>query len=334
MILITGATGFIGSHLVEYLVSRKCKIRCMVLRDDPILKDIGKERERWLYELSVEVVYGDLLDKESLLRAVDGVEKAYHLAAISRPMNVMKRTYYDVNVDGTRNLAHACKEKNVKKIVHVSSMSVFGFSRDRKPLVEGSPKLPVSDYGESKKQGEEFVFEFCKENRIELVVVRPPMVFGPRDVQFLKLFKVINRGFFPLLKKGKAKFEFCYVKNLIRAIILADERGRNLEAYNINDGETYVIKEIFEEIARVENTKLLPFSVPVWTVRCAGLIFEKIYALFGKRAPFNSGTALWMSNDNDMDISKARDELAYERTVPIKDAIWETVEWYRKEELL
>ncbi|MDO8517230.1 MAG: NAD(P)-dependent oxidoreductase [Nanoarchaeota archaeon] len=334
-ILITGATGFIGSHLVEELKKdKKNSIRCLVLKNSPIFKKNREKRELELKNLGVEIFYGDLLDKDSLINALKGVEKVYHLAAISRPMNVEKHVYYDINVIGTKNLFEACKIKKVKKIIHVSTMSVFGFSRNGNPLNENSPKLPVSDYGESKKQAEDFAFDFCKKNKIQLVVIRPPMVFGPRDFQFLRLFKLINTGFFPLLKKGRAKLEFCYVKNLVNGIILADKYGKNLEAYDISDGQTYTIKEVFGKIAEVEGKKLFPFSVPVFSVRIIGWIFEKTYGLFGKKAPFNSGTGLWMSKDNVMDISKAKKEIKYSNKINLEESIKETVKWYQKNNML
>jgi len=249
-------------------------------------------------------------------------------------MNIPKQTYFDVNVTGMKNLLWACKIKKIKKIIHISSISVFGFSRNKKPLIENSPKLPVSDYGESKKQGENFALDFCKKNKIKLVIIRPPMVFGPRDFQFLKLFKLINTNFFPLLKKGRAKFEFCYVKNLVEGILLADKKGKNLGDYNINDGKTYTIKEVFEEIAGAEDKKLFPLSIPVWSVRLSGFLVEKIYGLIKKKAPFNSGTALWMSKDNVMDISKAKKDLGYKRKIPLEKSIKETINWYKKKGLL
>ncbi len=327
MILVTGASGFIGSHLVEAL--KTVRLRALIRDGMEFLEDIPKEI---LGE--IEIKQGDLLDRKSLVSALNGVEKVYHLGGIGKPMNIPKHKYYDINVEGTKNLLWACNETNVRKVIHVSSMSIFGYSRDGKPLTENSPRLPVSDYGKSKKTGEEFAYEYCKINNIKLIIIRPPMVFGPRDFQVLKLFKAIKSGFFPLLKKGNAKFELCYVKNLVNGIKLADEIGVNLEAYNINDGETYTIKEVFQEIANIENTKLLPFSIPVSTLRFTGFVFEKAYSCIGKRAPFNSGTALWMSNDNWMDINKAKNDLGYKRITCIENAIRETYEWYKLNQYL
>ncbi|MCX6746819.1 MAG: NAD(P)-dependent oxidoreductase [Candidatus Pacearchaeota archaeon] len=331
MILITGASGFIGSHLAEELTKRKEKVRVLVrnLNEIGYIHDFSKEIRN-----KIEIVEGDLLDKTSLIKALKGTNKVFHLAAISRPMNIPKQKYFDVNLYGTRNLLEACKKQKIKKIIHVSSMSVFGFSRDRNSLTENSSKLPVSYYGESKKQGEELAIDFCKKNKIKLIVVRPPMVFGPRDSQFLRLFKLIDTGFFPLLKKGQAKLEFCYVKNLVNGILLADKYGKNLESYNISDGETYTIKEVFGKIAEAENKKLFPISIPVWSVKASGLIIEKVFLIFKKKAPFNSGTAEWMSKDNVIDISKAKKKLKYKRLIPLEEGIKETVEWYKARRLL
>ena len=331
MILVTGATGFIGSHLTERLAKGKEKIRVLV-RDK---NEIGyiEEFDVKIKE-DIEIVEGDLSDKESLLKATKDIEKVFHLAAISRPMNIETHVYYDINVTGTRNLLEACEENKVKKIVHVSSMSVFGFSRDGKPLNENSPRLPVSEYGKSKKEGEELVIDFCKKNKIELVVVRPPMVYGGRDMQFFKLFKLINTGNFPLIKQGKAKIEFCFVKNLVEGIVLADERGKNLEGYNISNGETYSIKQVFSEISKAEGKRLFPISIPYLIVKIAGSFIEKIYSVFGKKAPFNSGTAEWMSNDNEIDMSKAKKELGYKIKFPLEKGIKETVDWYKDKGML
>ncbi|VVB82636.1 L-arabinose 1-dehydrogenase (NAD(P)(+)) [uncultured archaeon] len=330
MILITGATGFIGSHLTEELVKRKEKVTILV-RDDNLgfIKDFPEEVRK-----KIKIVKGDLLDKESLIKSLKNIEKVFHLAAISHPMNIPKQVYYDINVRGTENLLEACKIKKIKKIIHVSTMSIFGFSRDGKPLNENSPKLPVSDYGASKKIGEEKAIDFCKKNKIKIIVVRPPMVFGPRDMQFLKLFQLINTGFFPLLRGGRAKIEFCYVKNLVNGILLADKYGKNLEAYNFSDGETYTIKKVFGEIARAENKNLFPISAPVWVVKTSGAIMQWIYSIFGKKAPFNSGTADWMSKNNVLDITKSKKELGYKTVIPLEISIRETIKWYKEKRLL
>lgn len=326
MILVTGASGFIGSHLAETLLDKENKIRVLVKSK----QDIGNLAELSQDKLSrIEILEGDLTDKSQMDNLLKGVSCVFHLAAIARPMNVPNETYFKVNVDGTRNLLSSCKKNGIKKFVLISSMSVFGYSRDRRPLNESSPKLPVSAYGESKLIQENLVVEFCKINDIFLVVVRPPMVFGPRDLQFLKLFRIIDTGFMPLLRKGKAKMEFTYVKNLVKGIILAYERGEKFEDYNLNDGRTYSIREVFSEIANSLDKRLFPVEPPVSLVIFLGKVTEIFAKIVGIHPPFNSGTALWMINDNEMDISKAREKLGYKTTFPQDKSIKDTINYYR-----
>jgi len=326
-ILVTGASGFIGSHLVEELVKdeKNEKIKVLV-KNKKELGSINEFSEETLKKINI--VEGDLLDKGALIQALKGIKKVFHLAAIGRPMNVPKEAYFRVNVDGTRNLLEACKKNNVKRIIHVSSMSVFGYSRDRTPLSEDSPQLPVSDYGESKKQQEKLVLDFCKKNKIDLVVLRPPMVLGPRDSQNLKLFRLINTGFFPLLRSGRARYEIVYVKNFVHALILADLYGKNLGCYNVNDGRSYTIKELFETIANVERKKLFPFAPPVFLVIFFGGIMEIFSKMINIHPPFNSGTALWMTNDNTMDVKKAFRELGYSQKIGLEEGVIETANYY------
>ena len=328
MILVTGATGFIGSHLVEELVKEEKEIRCLVLEKDKHMGPESKKREELLRTLGVEIFYGDLLDLDSLNKALDSVSLVFHLAAIARPMNIPKDEYFRVNVVGTQNLLKACSENLVKKIVHVSSMSVFGYSRDHTALREDSPKLPVSTYGESKLEAEIFVTDYCKKKSMELVVVRPPMVYGPRDFQFSILFKLISKGFFPLINGGQAKFEFCYVKNLVHGIILANKHGSNQGIYNITDGKTYRIKHAFKKIAEVEGVNLFPYPVPFVIIKIMGAIVELISKILRIHPPFNSGTAEWMSNHNFADISKAKTELGFKRKFSLSESVKETVEYY------
>lgn len=339
-VLITGGTGFVGSHLIDELLKKKKKIRCLALKEDLILGSINQKRITYFKSKGVEIFYGDLTRRETLAGLLKNIDEVYHIAAIARPMPLPRKEFYNVNFNGTKNLFYEILKQNkhyknqIKKIVYVSSISVLGFSRDKKPLTESSPYLPVSIYGESKRDAEIFVLDFCRKNNLSCTILRPPMIYGPRDYQFLHLFKSINTGIFPLLRKGKAKMEFLYVKNFVQALILAMKKMKfkKVSLYNVTDGETYTTGIVFREIARQLNKSLIPFSKPLF--KFIALFVSLPFKIAGKMPPFHPGTAEWMSEDNPVSCEKAKKEIGYKNIIPIKKAVHETILWYRKEGLL
>ena len=149
-VLVTGGNGFLGSHLVEALIRRGYRVRCLVRRTSDL---------RWIQGLRVEYVHGNLADLTSLSRAVQGVDYVYHSAGVIKALK--PETYYRVNRDGTRNLLQVCSDsrENFKKFIYVSSLAAVGPSPNGRPLREESCPRPVSDYGRSKLEGEEEVDE-------------------------------------------------------------------------------------------------------------------------------------------------------------------------------
>src|SRR3989344_2100082 len=143
-ILVTGATGFIGSHLAERLVKDRHRVRALVrekaTKDNPEPKNDAVEL---LKRLKVEIAYGDLLDIKSLEKAVKNIDVIFHLAAIARPMAIPDELYFKVNEQGTKNLLEACKNKKLKKIIIMSSISAVGPTRDDNPVNEDTPCRPV-----------------------------------------------------------------------------------------------------------------------------------------------------------------------------------------------
>jgi len=164
--LVTGGTGFIGSHLVEELINRGENVKCIVR------EDYFKDRISSLKALGVEIVYGDILNKESIKNAMNNVETVYHLAAIARPMSILEEEYFKVNVTGTRNILDVCNDAEIKKIVYTSSISAVGPTRDGNPIDENTLCVPIDTYGRSKLESENVVREFFEKYKIPIVVVR------------------------------------------------------------------------------------------------------------------------------------------------------------------
>lgn len=336
-ILITGATGFIGSHLAERLAKEGHNVRALVKKEENLPgKKIKKENLELLESLKVEIVYGDLLDKKSLDNAIKGMEVLFHLAAIARPMAIPDKLYFKVNEEGTKNLLEACKnnKKKIKKIIIMSSISAVGPSRDGNPVSENSKCIPADIYGWSKLAQEKVAKQYVKDYNLPIVLLRPPMVFGPRDFELLKLFKAVNKRFFPVSGK-KECMEFLFVKNLVEACILAEKKGINGETYHISNGRHYSINEIVHSIESSCRKKVIPIKFPRWSFVIAGYIMEGFARILGFHPPFKHDTANWMTTKFwYSDISKAKKELKYIPKYSLEQGVKETVEYYKEKRLL
>lgn len=333
-ILVTGATGFIGSHLVERLVKEKYNVRTLVRNEKKENSENRKDSLELLKKLKVEIFNGDLLDKKSLEKVVNGVDIIFHLAAIARPMAIPKEMYFKVNEEGTRNLLEACKNKKIKKIIIMSSISAVGPTRDGFPVNEKIECKPIDIYGFSKLAQERIALDYFKNHRLPIVFLRPPMVFGPRDLEMLRLFKAVNKRFFPIRSNIRG-MEFLYVGNLIEACLLAMKYGKNGEIYHISNGEHYSINEIINIIEKTENKKILPIKFPNWSFAFIGYIIELIAKILNFHPPFKHDTIMWMTKKFwYSDISKARKELKYNPKISLEEGVKKTVDHYKEKAFL
>ncbi|UCB52931.1 MAG: NAD-dependent epimerase/dehydratase family protein, partial [Candidatus Zixiibacteriota bacterium] len=233
--LVTGANGFVGSHLAEGLLERGYRVRCLVRKTSDL---------RWLSGLEVEYFYGDVADKESLKGVCGNVDLVFHAAGLTSARS--RKEYLRANAEGTRNLVEVCLEQNPKlqRFVYVSSQAAVGPGVDERPLDETAPSRPITDYGESKLEGERIVLEHV--SQLPVTVVRPPAVYGPRDTDVLGFFKVASRGFRVSFGKGESFLSLVYVKDLVDGIIRAAENPKSLgQTYFIADDKVYSWREAF-----------------------------------------------------------------------------------------
>ena len=332
-VLVTGATGFIGSHLVEKLVKEKYEVSVLIKKQ----KKIQKQRIdsiNLLKKLNVKIYYGNLLDKNSLNNAVNDNEVIFHLAAIARPMAIKNEEYFKVNEIGTENLLGVCKNKKIKKIIIMSSISAVGPTRDGKPINEKAECIPVDTYGWSKLAQEKVALKYIKKDKLPITILRPPMVFGPRDYEMLKLFKAVNKRFFPIDGKEEC-LEFLYVENLVEACLLAIEKGKIGEIYHISNKKHYSINEIIDAIEKAENKKIFPVKFPNWSFMIVGFIVEFFGKIFNFHPPFKHDTTEWMTKKVwYSDISKAKKELNYNPKFSLEEGVKKTVEYYKEKNLL
>lgn len=328
--LVTGGTGFVGSHLVDALVAKGKKVRCLVKKETDTAHPKYFSNVEHLKKLGVEIIYGNLTDKNSLKKAVKDVNVIFHLAAIARPMHIPDKLYFEVNIEGTKNLLDAVKNKKIKKIVCMSSISAIGPSRDGKPVNEKTIPRPADVYGESKLAAERII----KESNLPVIILRPPMIFGPRDFEMLRFFKTVKSGFFPI-RSNKGHFEFCYVENIVQACLLAEKKGKIREIYCISNEKSYTINEVIKTMAEEENVKLINFYFPAFIFQVGGFLMELLGKIFRFHPPFSRETIIWMTKNYWFcDISKAKKELGYKPKINLKEGIKRTVNWYKEKGLL
>ncbi|MCJ7578895.1 MAG: NAD(P)-dependent oxidoreductase, partial [candidate division Zixibacteria bacterium] len=213
--LVTGANGFVGSHLVEKLLSIGYQVTCLVRKTSNL---------RWLSGLKVEYVYADISERESLSReagsfgknVLKDVDFIFHVAGLTKAKT--EEEYSKANYEGTKNLLEACVKDNpqIKRFVYISSQAAVGPGKDDRPLDETAPCNPITDYGKSKLEGEKIVLEYS--SKLPVTVIRPPAVYGPRDSDILSFFKVANKGFKTLFGKGESYLSLCYIEDLVDGI--------------------------------------------------------------------------------------------------------------------
>jgi len=320
--LVTGANGFIGSHLVELLLNKKYSVRCLVRKTSDLT---------WLTGLNVEYVYGDLFDEQALHKAVSGVQFVYHSAGVTKSKT--KEGYYLGNATGTKNLLSTVMAHNrgIKRFVHISSQAAVGPSPTAVPITEDHPPHPLTTYGKSKHQAEQECIRLA--SALPMTIVRPPAVFGPRDKDVFEFFNTMSKGLQPMVGFREKLVSLVHVKDLVRGFVMAGESEKAIgQTYFISSNNVYGWKEIGEITRSVMGKKALRLRIPEFGVFTIAA-FAEFFALFSsKPALINFEKARDMVQDYwTCDSSKANRDFGYVQEISLEAGIRDAVEWYRKQ---
>ncbi len=319
--LVTGATGFIGSHLVQSLVEENWDVSCLIR---------SKSRTEYLRKFPVRFIEGSASDINSLGKAVKGQDYVFHLAGRIRPAS---RTVYDIaNHQLTRNLIQACLRKNpsLKRFVYVSSISAAGPSLPNVYSEENQAPSPVSEYGRTKLKGEEAVREVW--DLIPATIIRPPNVYGPRQQETEHLIKLISTRIVPLLKRKKETTSLIYVMDLIQGILQAalSPKTKN-QVYYLTDGKGYSWRKIILTVKKVVLGESFFFPLPEELISFAAWlvdIFKKtrlIKSYFGQKLWRAMTQTPWLFSS-----SKAEKDFCFRARYSLEKGIKETVGYYQK----
>ena len=323
--LVTGATGFIGSHLVESLLQRRDQVRCLIRETSDL---------RWLRNLPIEVVRGDCQNETSLREAVKGVDQVFHLAGVTKAME--EKTYFEINAFGTENLIHACLETNthLQKFIYLSSQAAAGPCRNGGKKTESDQCEPVSPYGQSKRMGEEFALAHCQQ--LPLLVLRPSAVYGPRDRDIYVFFRLLSKRIKPCLSGQDQHVSLCYVQDVIQAILLASEAQESSgEIFFLSDGEDYRLEEIGDAFAQAMGVTAFCVPLPEWMISGIASFSECLSKFSGRPPLLSKGKVEEMIQRNWVcDIAKAKNRLGFQPQIQLSQGARLTFEWYKKESWL
>jgi nucleoside-diphosphate-sugar epimerase len=323
--LVTGASGFLGSYLVKELLKHNVRVRAMVRSSSPRTSLEG---------LDIEIVEGDLQDKESLLRATEGVQGVFHIAALFRQAGIPDDQYSKVNAEGTRLLLDASIEQGVKRFIHCSTVGVLSHI-DSPPANENTPYKPGDIYQYTKMQGELLALDYFKSGKIPGVVIRPAMIYGPGDSRTLKLFNMISRGIFFYVGKGKALVHWVDVRDLAHAFWLAMQKTElNNTVYTIGGDRFLPLKEMTSIVAQHLDVRKPWVHLPVKPVQMLGTLCERICTPLKIQPPIYRRRVDFFTKDRAFDISKAKAELGFKPAQSLEGEITDIIDSYKAANLI
>lgn len=308
-VLVTGATGFVGSHVAEALEAGGHALRCTVRESSDT---------RWLDGLDAERVRVDLASPGSLGSVMSGVEAVVHVAGVTR--SPRQERYHEVNVGGTVALARAAVAAGVRRFVFLSSLAARG---------PDGAEGPVSTYGVSKRQAEERLRSL--EDDLPVTVLRPGAVYGPRDTDLLPLFRMARRGWLAAPLRG-APLQPVYADDVARAARAALETEVPFGPFPLAEDARYDWRRVAEAMEAAVGGQVRLVRLPAAFYLAAGAVAEGAARLLGRAAVFDRRRARDVSRHGwTCDPSPTREELGWSARVALPEGLERTAAWYREQ---
>jgi nucleoside-diphosphate-sugar epimerase len=321
--LVIGGTGFIGSHLVDELLQQGYQVHVLRRQTSSMTYLEGK-----LLTLTV----GDLIEPQSLMKACRGIDVVFHVAAIPSDWGP-KKDFFEINLDGTKNLLDACVENNVPRFVFMSSAAVYGFPRTENLITEEYRKKPTAKYGVSKFQAEQLLWEYKTQHNIIASAIRSPLVTGPRDTMIAPfLINALKQGGMFYIGNGEQKLSVSDGRDVAHCLRLAGETDKaNGQAYNVKSFES-TPKQLIETLAdklQVPAPQVHRSYHKAYLLAC---FIETLWMLREKQnPPITRHKVKILGHTRLLDTTKAEQELKYHARYTIASTINDLVVWYQQQ---
>lgn len=319
--VVTGANGFVGSHLVDLLIDKGYHVRCITRKSSDL---------KWLEGKPIENFDSGLFDKDGLRLALKDSNYIFHVAGVVKSKT--PQGYFQGNVDTTRNLLDIASENlnSIKRFVVVSSQTVTGPSLDGKPVTEETECNPITTYGKSKLEEERVALSYSE--RIPITICRAPAVYGERDTEIFIYFNTFSKGLTTTIGFNQKKLSLIHVTDLVNGIYLAAISDKSVgQVYFISSERYYTWPEINDITSKVLGKKAIIIKVPHFLVYTIAA-FAQFFSMFSnKAATLNIEKAkditqqYWICN-----TSKAMNDFGFRQNISAEEGIKRTIEWYKQ----
>lgn len=318
--VVTGANGFVGSHLVDNLLDKGWKVRCIVRKSSNL---------KWLDQKNIEIYDCGLFDKDGLRKAFKDANYIFHVAGVVKSKT--KEGYFTGNVETTKNLLDVALENTstIKKFLVVSSQTVTGPSTKDKPVDENSVCNPITTYGRSKLEEEKLALSY--KDKLPITICRAPAVYGERDTEIFIYFQTFNKGLTTTIGFNKKELSLIHAIDLVEGFYLAAMSEKsNGQIYFISSEEFYTWEEINSITSKVLNKKPIIIKVPHFLVYTIAAIAQFFAIFSSKPATLNIEKAKDITQQFwTCDTSKAIKDLGYRQKISIEEGIKRTCTWYK-----
>jgi len=324
-VFLTGATGFIGSFLAEALLVKGYEVRTLVRTSSSL---------RWLADLNIECHYGSLLDKNSLKNGIKDTDLIIHAASTAKAKS--QQEFNKINHQGTRNLIDAVLEsgQKISRFLFVSSQTAAGPGRTLQPVDEYDSPNPISDYGKSMLAAELAVLKH--KQQLPVTIVRPPLVYGPRDSDLLSFFKTVKKGIIPDIGGQSKYISMIFISDLIRGIVKAAESEKSFgRIFFLTNPLPVTIEELARRTLKVFGKKGFRLKLPSIIMNSAALLSEGFDSITQRPGLFNRQKVRELQQNFWICSSKrAAADLNFEASVSIEEGVRETISWYKEKNWL
>lgn len=327
-ILITGGTGFIGSQLALNCLEKGYLVKVLGQENT----EAESENTKLIQDKGVAVSFGSVTDKNLLKELLRDVDIVFHLAAAQHEMNVPDKRYWDVNVEGTRNMLEASLSAGVRRFVHGSTIGVYGEALTG-DIDEQSPLKPSNIYGETKLEAEKLVLSF--QDKLPVSIIRISETYGPGDRRLLKLFKAIKKRVFFIIGDGKNIHHLIYIDDLIDGLFLAatleEAKGK---VFVLAGKDTATTKEMAAVIAKQLDVSLPRFHAPLFIFMIAATILEVTLRPLGIQPPLHRRRMDFFRKSFAFSSNASYRTLNFEPKVSFDEGVSKTIVWYKEQGML